>query len=181
MAIDILHPEELFDRAGLKEGMTVADLGVGREATFTLPAAKLVGERGTVYAVDVVKHELEVVHEKAEHRNLHNVHTVWSDIEIVGAARQVLDHTVDVALLVDTLFQAHHYEQILLEARRMLKMGGRLVIVDFKEEKTAIGPEAEHKVTAAEIKELLPKTGFELVEDFVPGDHHWGMVLKRTA
>ena len=44
-------PEEEIRKLGLKEGQKILDYGCGI-GSYTFPAAKLVGEKGRVYALD---------------------------------------------------------------------------------------------------------------------------------
>ncbi len=45
-------PEQIFDMIGLAPGMIFVDMGCG-DGYFALPAARRVGNRGRVYAVDI--------------------------------------------------------------------------------------------------------------------------------
>ena len=50
---------------GIREGQTVLDIGCG-SGTFTIPSATLVGETGTVYALDIDERALNKLRIKAE-------------------------------------------------------------------------------------------------------------------
>jgi len=47
----IRNPYKILERAGLKPGQNVLEVGCG-PGFFTIPAAHIVGEEGKVYAVD---------------------------------------------------------------------------------------------------------------------------------
>jgi len=49
-----LNPNEILEEIGLMGQMTFADFGCGA-GYFTIPAAKMVGDHGKVYAVDILK------------------------------------------------------------------------------------------------------------------------------
>ncbi|MCX6779720.1 MAG: hypothetical protein NT034_00885 [Candidatus Magasanikbacteria bacterium] len=55
----LIDPFEIFQKVGLSSGMRVADMGCGRTGHFVLPAARVVGEKGLVYAVDILKDVLQ--------------------------------------------------------------------------------------------------------------------------
>ena len=59
---------------GVHEGQTVLDIGCS-SGTFTIPAATLVGEYGTVYALDVNQGALEKLRIRAEAAGLKNIRT----------------------------------------------------------------------------------------------------------
>ena len=46
------HPKLKLENIGLSAGMVFMDIGCGY-GFFTIPAAKIVGEKGRVYAVDI--------------------------------------------------------------------------------------------------------------------------------
>ena len=46
------NPENILDGIGLHPGMTFIDIGCG-QGFFTIPAAKIVGDSGKVYASDI--------------------------------------------------------------------------------------------------------------------------------
>ena len=80
--------QTLLRHADLKMGDSVADFGTGREGKIALPAARVVGKEGTVYAVDIVKSILPAVQTKAKMHGINNVTTVWSDLEVYGATKR---------------------------------------------------------------------------------------------
>jgi hypothetical protein len=47
--------------------------------------AKLVGNHGSVYAIDIIKSHLELVAKERDLHNLSQIKTVWSNLELVGA------------------------------------------------------------------------------------------------
>ena len=57
----LLDVNLILTKAGIEEGMKIADLGCGTNGHFVFPAANLVGNKGTVYAVDILKTAIEAV------------------------------------------------------------------------------------------------------------------------
>ncbi len=66
------HAEEVLREIGIKEDEIILDFGCG-SGTYTIPAAKLVGEKGLVYAVDKDKKELDNLIYKAKSAGLNNI------------------------------------------------------------------------------------------------------------
>lgn len=176
---DVLDAAALLQRAGVGVGMTVADFGVGREGSFMLNAARMVTERGTVFAIDVVQDILRLVEELAHNAGVSNVVTVWSDLEMYGAAQRVADNSVDVGILANTLFQSQERAAMLKECMRMVKPGGKLLMVDWKAVDTALGPPMEQRVSAEEMKEVGAAAGAHLLEEFDAGEYHWGLLFEK--
>lgn len=170
----------ILKKLDIKQGDVIADLGTGREGRMALAAAKLVGEEGVVYAVDIVKTILPAVLTKAAIYGLKNIRTVWSNLEVVGAAKAISDNSVDVAFLVTVLFQSRKHKEILQEAYRMLKPGARLCCVDWKpNEESPLGPAENMRVSPEAIKPLALELGLRLQEEFNAGQCHWGLIFVK--
>ena len=71
-------PLKLLKAAGLNEGQNVLEVGCG-PGFFTVPAAQLVGEKGCVYAIDLVPAAIKRVEEKVRLHNLTNVKASIAD------------------------------------------------------------------------------------------------------
>lgn len=177
--VRLLNPQILLEKElGLQFGHQVADLGCGGAGYFTLPAARLVGSRGKVYAVDILKPALDGVLSKARLDNILNVETVWSDIERVGVTKIPAD-TLDGALLINIMFQSRKNEHILKEAYRLLKSGGKLLVVDWKVEPTPFGPPQDNRLSPQTIATLAKKIGFATEKEFEAGPYHYGFIFNK--
>jgi ubiquinone/menaquinone biosynthesis C-methylase UbiE len=175
----LLDPQQLLEKElSLQFGHQVADMGCGGAGYFTLPAARLVGSRGKVYAVDILKSALAGVVSKAKLENILNIECVWSDIERVGATK-IPPESLDDALLVNIMFQSRKNEEMLREAYRLLKLGGKLLVVDWKVEPTPFGPPVSNRLPPQTIKQLAMKIGLTVVKEFEAGPYHYGFVLVK--
>jgi len=67
-------------RIGLQPNQTVLDFGC-RVGHYTLPAAKVVGNKGIVYAVDKEQQALNELQQKATRLNLKNIRTINTSAE----------------------------------------------------------------------------------------------------
>ncbi len=175
----LLNMEDiLVKQVGLTSGMKVADLGSGNGFN-TLAAAKIVGGKGQVYAVDVLKTALATVDTEARHHNLTNIKTVWSNIEILGATK-IPENSLDVEIIVHTLFQVNNIDDFMQEALRLLKPSGTIAIIDWQKKQTQIGPPLENRVSEEEVKQRLANiSGLKEVGSFMPGQYHYGLLYKK--
>ncbi len=176
---DVLHVRELLMHAGVGVGMTVADMGTGREGSFVLEAARMVSQTGQVYALDVVKDILSVIDGMAAQAGLHNVKTIWTDLELYGAAVDIGDGTVDVGILANTIFQSTEKEAMMKEVVRMIKIGGKLLVIDWKKVDTIMGPPTETRVSSDEIKKIGLGVGLQMLDQFEAGEYHWGILFQK--
>ncbi len=177
---ELLQPRTLLkDHLGIKPGQIVADFGCGGAGFFVLAAARLVGDQGQVYAVDIVKTVLASVDGKVKMQGLYNVKTVWSDLEVYGAM-DITEQSVDYGLLVNTLFQSKKHEEILREVTRVIKPGGKLLIVDWNETPVPFGPPMSDRIKVEYLREKVPMLGYREEKFFEAGQYHFGLVFMRT-
>lgn len=160
---------------GLREGMKVADLGAGT-GHYTLAAAGAVGHDGRVYAVDVQEDILRHLLDSAHKMGLRNVETVWGDIEKRGGTR-LKDRSMDAVILSNVLFQAAHKQDVVAEARRILKPGGKLLVIDWAGAYGGMGPRPADVVPEHAAEELFITGGFHKAKSFRAGAHHYAIVF----
>jgi ubiquinone/menaquinone biosynthesis C-methylase UbiE len=165
-------------KADLTEGMKVADLGCGTTGHFVFPTARIVGKSGIVYAVDILKTALENVKKMVKQENAENVKTVWSDLEVYGATG-IEPNSLDLVMLNNTLYLSSKRKNIISEAIRLLKKGGRLMIVEWKLVALPFGPSIENRVREDLIKNTAQKMGLELKEEFEAGPYHYGLIFEK--
>lgn len=174
----MIDPYLLFEKAQLRPGMHMADLGCGKTGHLVFPAAKIVGEQGVIYAVDILKDVLEAVHKRSMADNFLNIHTVWTNLEHVGAAA-IPEKTLDVAFLINVLVHSDNRHGILEEAKRLLKDKARLIIVDWAVGGNGFGPETGRFVDFENIKGWGKLHGLAFQEDFSVGKYHRGLVFFK--
>ena len=97
-----VSPGKVIEILGVIPGMSVADFGCG-SGHYSLEAGRRVGKSGKVYAVDIQKEMLSLVHSQAEMENLGNVEIIWTDLEKPNATR-LKDGSVDLVIISNILF-----------------------------------------------------------------------------
>jgi len=148
-----LRPYELLkDRAGVKPGMTCIDLGSGT-GTFTFPLLLCVGAEGVVYAVDDSDEMQDYIRSKNPPPNLIFVH---NDVRRTGLD----DGIADFCLLASILHEVDQPADLLAEAFRLLKPGGRILDLDWKAELDSPGPPQRRRLSREKVEKLLGQAGF---------------------
>lgn len=168
----------IFEKVGLAENMNVGDLGCGNLGYFSVPAAKIVGKKGMVYAVDILKSVLQAVEHIAKQEGLNNIKIVWSNLEIVGATKVPAD-SLDLAMLHNMLFQSEDDQKVFLESYRLTKSGGKLVVIDWKMINSPFGPPPTKRIKKEDAIKFAQNAGFKLVEEFEAGPYHFGLVFVK--
>lgn len=172
-----LHPERIVSRFDLKPGMIVADFGAGA-GFFTIPAARLVGEKGKVYAIDIQQPMIDLIRGKANLEHLLNVETVWSNLEEGGGSR-LKDGIADLVIIANILFQAENKVALFEEAHRIVKAEGRLAVVEWDEGKFSAGPPSAMRIPKKIAIGLAQQSRFHLDREFEAGSHHYGLMFRK--
>ncbi|MBU6323254.1 MAG: methyltransferase domain-containing protein [Patescibacteria group bacterium] len=173
--MDFSDPKANILQLGLREGMRVCDIGAG-SGHYAVAAGNIVGEDGKVYAVDVQEDILKHVRDHAKERGLHNVETIWGDAEKVGGTT-LRDHVADAVILSNTLFQLERRDEAVKEIRRILRPGGKLLVIDWAGAYGGMGPSGDRVVTEYAAEDLFIGGGFHKLKDFRAGPHHYGIVF----
>jgi arsenite methyltransferase len=161
----------------VKKGDMVGDLGAGG-GLFLMQAARLVGDQGQVYAVDVVKNILSELESKARLSGLNNIKTVWSNLELIGATK-INSESLDSAILVNVLYQSEKHFEIMSEATRLLKKGAKLLVIDWADNDLSFGPSKERLAKPEEIMSLASQMDLDLVQQFKAGPYHFGLIFSK--
>jgi SAM-dependent methyltransferase len=148
------RPDLLVADLKLTPAMTVADIGAG-SGYLTRRIAPLV-PRGTVYAVDVQPEMVALLGKLAAEPGMGNV------VARLGAPDDVKlpPNSLDVAFMVDVYHELAFPAEVITSLVRALKVGGRLVIVEYRGEDPAVPIKALHKMTAAQVRQEMQ--GFPL-------------------
>ena len=148
--------EKVMKEIGIKEGQVILDFGCG-SGIFSLPAARIIGKEGKIYALDKNKTELNELIGKAESKGLRNIEIV----KISGKLKIPLrDESIDMVLLYDVLhsyyFSPDERRKLLREVYRVLKPNALLSVypehMELEEikreiEETNLHFEVEHSKT----------------------------------
>ena len=166
-------PERILKSAGVRRGMTVADLGCG-SGFFTIPLGSMVGEAGKVFAVDSRPAAHERLRENLNSVTRSVVRTVQADV----SKTSIPSGSVDAAFVSNLLHDIDDKAEFILEVRRM-KPTGRLVVVDWRRIEMEFGPPLEIRLDEKSVRETLKAGGFEITDIRKPGPYHYGFVATQ--
>ncbi len=167
-----LNPTEVLKQLELRDEMTAADFGSG-SGGWVLPLAKKL-EGGKVYALDILKEPLSALRAKAKLEKITNIETIKADIE-KGTA--LFDESCDLVLMTNLLFEVDDKKKVLEEGKRILRPGGRILVVDWKKD-SPLGPK-EGRVLPEEIKETGLDLNLRIEKEFEASAYHYGLILLK--
>ncbi len=150
---------------GIQPGMTVVDYGCG-PGRYTTRLARLVGEGGRVYAVDVHELALQETRKRAARLKLRNVIPVLAR----GYDSTLPAGSVDMICCLDMFFAVRDPSALLAELRRIARPSGRLVIDDGHQPRSA----TLAKIRASGLWKILNETRDHLVCQPVKNDTGMG-------
>ncbi|MFH1821910.1 MAG: methyltransferase domain-containing protein [Methanobacteriota archaeon] len=161
-------PESILRDIGLGPGFVFVDVGCG-EGFFAIPAAGIVGKSGMVYGLDVNGETVDKLGEIVKAKGLKNLSLR------VGKAEELVmcDSCADIVFFGLDFHEFEDRAKVLVNAKRMLKPGGALAVLDWKKEPMDFGPPFEERISEDEAARLVEAAGFEV--EFVKdaGAHHY--------
>ena len=145
--------EDVMELAGVKPGMSVADVGAG-EGYYTVRLAKVVGPKGRVLAEDIVPEIRDQLSDRVQRERLDNV----------AVKLGTPDNPTLPAASFDRVFLVHMYHEVaspyafLWHMREGVKPDGLVVVVD------ANRPVKQHGMPPAQLKCELGALGLQPVK-----------------
>ncbi|MCI0358290.1 MAG: class I SAM-dependent methyltransferase [Planctomycetaceae bacterium] len=153
---------------GVKQGMAICDMGCGN-GFYSLQLAKMTGESGHVYGIDIQPEMLKMLNDRADAAGIRNISPILGTF----TDPRLPKGKIDMILLVDVYHEFSHPEQMLAAMRESLSPDGVCVLVEFRTEDPKVPIKPEHKMSKAQIMKEWPANGFKLVKEFdgLPWQH----------
>ena len=159
---------EMINELKLKPGISVADIGSGN-GYHTLMMAKIIGEKGQAYAVDIQPEMLIMLEERAKKAGMENIKLIenrfWD--------ADLPEKSVDFVLMADVYHEFSHPQQMLSSIKKSLKENGVVCLLEFKSEDPKVPIKPEHKMSKAQVIKEMSSNGFVLSRSYdkLPWQH----------
>ncbi len=167
-----LNPPEILEKLKLQKSMVAADFGSG-SGGWVIPLAKIL-EEGKVYAIDILEEPLSALRARARMEKIFNTETRKADVE---RGTTLMSGSCDLVLMTNLLFECEKKKNVLEEGKRVLKEGGKILVVDWIKD-NPLTPEIEW-LDFDEVKKIAKKLSLELEKEFEAGTYHWGLILTK--
>ncbi len=120
-------PAQVLDRAGIRPGMRVLEVGPG-PGFFTIPLAQRVstGEGGSVTCVEFQPEMIAMLRERQRTSELQNMEVLRGD----GRHMALAENSFDVVFLADMIGETLDLPALFREYARVLKPGGVLAVTE---------------------------------------------------
>lgn len=166
-----------LQKLGLKKGMSVMQFGVEMRGHIASELQGIVGDSGKVYAVDVLPDSLLSIRKFCSDRCYHHVEPIHADFEKFKGV-PLPNNSIDCIIIIHAMWRTQNLENTLNEAKRLLKSGGKLFIMDWQEDtKHPIGQLSPQKLNALAAQRHCAASGCKVIERIIFNKHHWGYLL----
>lgn len=163
----IQPPAKVVDWIGIQDSMYILEIGPG-PGTFTIEAAKRVGEKGKALAVDIQPTVISKLKSRLQKDKITNVTAkVASAYELPFSG-----NTFDRVFMIAVLAEIPDKKKALLESKRVLKDNGLLAIGEFL-------PDPDFPRRKTVIRWCI-HAGFELVSEY-GGALHYVLTFKKST
>ena len=153
----------------------VVDMGCGY-GTFSIPAARRI--KGVVHAIDIEPDMVQMCKAKAAEAGITNIDCMERDFVTYGTC--LPDDIVDFVMLFNIL-HAENPIQLLNEAFRILKPGGKVGVIHWNYDPTTPrGPSMEIRPRPEQCQAWVQTAGFQLIRPLIDlPPYHYGMVGQK--
>lgn len=175
-------PQKNLEQFDVTPPMIVGDFGSG-SGHYSLALAKMVGDGGRVYAIDIQKELLSKLKNEAAKNHIFNIDVIWADFE-TPLGSHLKDKTLDRAVVSNVLFQINDKGNFIKEVERVLRPSGKVLVIDWSDAPAAgaegVGPDKKNILAKDACRKLFEKNGFVFEREINAGEHHYGFIFSKA-
>jgi SAM-dependent methyltransferase len=152
------QPQQVLEALDLKSTDVVADIGAGT-GYFSFRISPLI-PKGKVLAVDIQPEMLDIIDFLKQEKHITNVEPILGSV----TNPNLPDESIDLALMVDAYHEFEYPKEMMEGVVRALKIGGRVVLVEYRRENPLIPIKALHKMTQKQARKEMKAVGLQWLE-----------------
>jgi len=172
--LEYLNPDLIWEKAALKDPSILIDIGAGTGFFALLFSKKM--KKGKVYACDISDEMLLWLEDNLPSESKGRVIPVRMEESSVPLSEDM----ADLVYMINLHHELEQPQKILREALRLLRRGGKLLIIDWKKEQTPEGPPLEIRVTEEAIESQMLKAGFRDIVKYAVLPYHHFLVGEKV-
>lgn len=173
---------KIVESLQIKSGSTIADVGSG-PGNYSFRFSELVGDKGKVYAVDMVKDHLNYVKSTSEKFGIKNIQTVETNGDTIGVPKDSLDYAYMCSLYhnIYGMTKEENRTSFVKSIYNGLKPGATLFVVDnaLVVDKKALpyhGPYIAKELIIGQLQFY----GFKFEKDYAFTPQRYVLVFKKV-
>ena len=168
------NPKEIVAAVEIAPGARVAEIGCGN-GWFTFELERAVRPRGMVYALDTQTAMLQILETYRQN---------YERILMLPCGENSFDlddSEVDVVFHANVLHECSDAVIHLREANRVLKIGGKLIVIEWKPGvgEDEPGPRADYRLAPQQAREFAEKAGFTVDDTRDIGPYHYAVLASK--
>lgn len=167
----LLPQDKILPLLTIEDKNTILDIGAGA-GYFTFPLAEQT--EGCVYALDIDQKMLDYIAKKASEENIKNVTLLRAKLESMPFNDQEIHHVL--ACMV--LHEVKPLENALKEIYRVLKPGGRFVVVDWIPEPN---DRRANRIDSGTMQRVSEQVGFDFDTVTIPSDKVYAIAFTKPS
>ena len=158
----------LLDNLPITPGDNVADIGAGT-GYFSLPMAGMIGDTGTVYAVDIQPEMLSIIEARSSEMGITNIKRLLATAD----DPKLPSDTLDMVLFVDAYHEFEWPREVMTSVYDSLVSGGKVVLIEYRAEDPSVPIKRLHKMSETQARKELEAVGLAFVENLevLPQQH----------
>jgi len=172
-----ISPKSVLSDLGLNPGETVVEYASGA-GHWALAAATLVGPTGSVLALENDIGMLELLLSTASTLKLSNVDIEEIDL-VNGVSKKA--NKADLVIVANTLYSITDKDAFAAKASKIVKTGGKLLLIDWIPRTTLLGPPIEFRLTEEKVIACFEKAGLKFACTVDTGCQHFGLVFDHVG
>ncbi|MBI4050538.1 MAG: class I SAM-dependent methyltransferase [Candidatus Doudnabacteria bacterium] len=173
---EFLNPEILLKAVPLESGKVVADFGCGN-GYYAVAAATLVGNKGQVYALDIMEDALAQTATLGKLVGVRNISALQCDLEKPGSC-PLPGTSCDLVILASILHQVSNQDNLVREAYKVLKTGGQILVIEWNPD-AIFGPPVNERISRFQAQKLLEKHGLRPIAELPAGAFHYALLYGK--
>jgi len=178
-SFDLIDTEKAFALMALMPGSKFLDLacGIGR---YSMEVARKIGEKGTVYAVDLWCEGIEALEREIDHRRIKNITTICADMR---RNLPFADNSIDACLVATILHDLATEDRraTVREINRLLRPGGMLHVIEFKKIEKGPGPPVTIRMDEGDVETLVTQYGFTKIAGSEVGEFNYMVKYQKAS
>jgi ubiquinone/menaquinone biosynthesis C-methylase UbiE len=181
-----IDARELLESLNMKENEVFIDLGCG-DGHVAMEAVKLLNDDATVIAIDQFQPSIIDLKKDVEEKEIPNLIPIYADFT---EGTEIDDDSIDTILMLNIY---HHFnaarkiDEAISEMKRILKVGGRACVMDYKKQEVKHGgPNYQMRVSEEDVEKDFLKHDFKLIsrnsetgEDIPEGKSHYMLIFEK--
>ncbi len=172
-----VDPKKVLEQIEILEGTNVADFGAG-SGFYTKLLSEKVGPSGNVFSVELNKEISQKLAQELQGENYRNINFLISDLEKKNSLK-IENEKISLVVASFMLFQINDKNSFAEEVKRVLISKGRILVIDWKDSFSGIGPNENLVFSENKALKLFETFDFKVEKKLDLGKYAYGILFRK--